>query len=73
MAKKLTRFPLHLPPLGQLPAENSDSVTKFRHGSGWEICNSFIPILGAPSHLAARSSSCPSANRGGDVTAPAAH
>lgn len=73
MAKKLTHFPLHLPPLGQLPAENSDSVTKFRHGSGWEICNSFSLVLGVPGHLAARSSSCQFANLGGNVTASAAH
>lgn len=73
MVKKLTRFPLHLPPLGQLPAENSDSGTKFRHWLGWEICNSFSPILGVPGHLAARSSSCQFANLGGAVTASAAH
>ena len=72
MAKKLTRFPLHLPPPGQLPAENSDSVTKFRHRLGWEICNSFSPFLGVSGHPATLSSSCQFANLGGDVTASAA-
>ena len=73
MAKNSTRFPLHLPPLGQLPAENSDLRTKFRHYLGREICNSFSLVLGVPGRPAARSSSCQFANLGGDVTASAAH
>ena len=73
MAKKSTRFPLYLPPLGQLQAENSDSVTKFRHCLGWEICNSFSPVLAEPDTLTAMSGSRHLTKLGGAATGLAAH